>query len=263
MATEEAKVKLYWLSQSRSQRIVWLLEELKCNYEIELFHRDKQTLMAPPELDKVHPLGKSPVVSITPPGDASKPIVLAESGLIMEYLVEHFPEGSKLVPKKWQDGKENTIGGETEAWLRYRYYMHYAEGSLMPILVFALVLSRLKSPQVPFLARPITSIIANKIMATFIYPNAKKHLKFLEGELATSGGVYLCGDQLTVADMMMSFPVIAAKGRWDEFGPWEGGSWRTAFPNLLKYTEILESHPSYKKSIAKIEEVDGKFNPSL
>lgn len=79
---------------------------------------------------------------MTPPGDGSKPIVLAESGLIMEYLVDHYPEGHKLVPKRWQDGKENTIGGETEAWLRYRYYMHYAEGSLMPILVFALVLSR-------------------------------------------------------------------------------------------------------------------------
>lgn len=101
-------------------------------------------------------------------------------------------------------------------------------------------------------------------MAMFLYPNAKKHLSFIEGQLATSGGRYLCGDELTAADMMMSFPVIAAKGRWDEFGPWEGGSWRKAFPNLLKYTEALEAHPTYKKSIEKIEAIDGKkFNSSL
>lgn len=99
-------------------------------------------MLAPPELEKVHPLGKSPVISVLPPGEGAKPFVIAESALIFEYIVDHYPEGKNLVPTRWLEGKENTIGGETEAWLRYRYYMHYAEGSLMPILVMALVMSR-------------------------------------------------------------------------------------------------------------------------
>jgi glutathione S-transferase len=131
------------LNHSRSQRILWLLEELKIPYEVEVFHRDKETLLAPKELEQVHPLGKSPVIGIVPPGgDASKPVILAESGFMTQYLVDHVPEGKRLVPKQWQDGKEGTLGGETEEWLRYGYYLHYAEGSLMPFLVFALVTSR-------------------------------------------------------------------------------------------------------------------------
>lgn len=140
------------LNHSRSQRIVWLLEELKLTYDVQVFHRNKQTLLAPPELEKIHPLGKSPVVSITPSdgdGQEKKPLVLAESGFITQYLVDHFPEGKRLVPKQWRDGKENTVGGETEDWLRYTYFMHYAEGSLMPHLVFALVISRESRPLSP------------------------------------------------------------------------------------------------------------------
>lgn len=128
------------LEQSRAQRIVWLLEELGAPYELQIFHRDKQTMMAPPELQKVHPLGKSPVVSVTPPG--GEPVVLAESGLMTQYLCEHLPGGKRLVPTRWRDGREGEVGGETEAWMRYQYYLHYAEGSLMPILVMSLVISR-------------------------------------------------------------------------------------------------------------------------
>lgn len=133
------------LEQSRSQRILWLLEELQVKYEVEIFHRNKETKLAPPELQKVHPLGKSPVVTITPPGAGpdTKPIVLAESGWMTEYLCSHYPEGQRLIPKRWQDGKENTIGGETEAYLRHQYYLHYAEGTLMPYLVMSLVIGRM------------------------------------------------------------------------------------------------------------------------
>lgn len=94
----------------------------------------------------MHPLGKSPVISITPPGADAKPIVLAESGWMTEYLCAHFPEGQRLVPKRWQEGKENTIGGETEAYLRHQYYLHYAEGTLMPYLVLSLVIGRMCPP---------------------------------------------------------------------------------------------------------------------
>lgn len=260
--------------------------------------------MAPPELAKIHPLGKSPVIGITPAGgDPSKPIILAESGFMAQYLVDHAPDGKRLVPKQWQDGKENTMGGETEDWLRYSYYMHYAEGSLMPYLVFALVLSReffpprtrsccilsfvmilqhmvrddkhavlltngkpptgLKSPQVPFLVRPITSIIANRIIAMFVYPNVKKHLAFLNEQLATSGGKYLCGEKLTAADILMSFPVIAGSGRFNELGYFEGGSWQKQYPRVAEYVNVLEAEEGYKRSVAKIEAIDGKFEASL
>lgn len=122
------------LSQSRSQRILWLLEELKVDYELKTYQR--QHMLAPEELKKIHPLGKSPVIAIE--ADAlAKPLVLAESGLIVEYLVDHF--GPNLAPKKWAEGKENQVGGESEEWIRYRYYMHYAEGSYMILLVVALL----------------------------------------------------------------------------------------------------------------------------
>lgn len=129
------------LNQSRSQSIVWLLEELKINFDIKLYHRNKQTMFAPPELEQVHPLGKSPVVAITPPGESAEPIVLAESGHMANYLCEHFPEGRRLVPQKWKEGMEGKVGGETEAWLRNQYFLHYSEGSLMPYLVLSLVIS--------------------------------------------------------------------------------------------------------------------------
>jgi glutathione S-transferase len=108
---------------------------LKLDYELKIYNRQKN-MLAPPELKEVHPLGKSPVISIDAPGLA-KPLVLAESGLIVEYLLDHF--GTHLIPKRWVDGKEGQVGGETEEWIRYRYYMHYAEGSLMIYLVVALL----------------------------------------------------------------------------------------------------------------------------
>lgn len=102
-------------------------------------------MLAPPELEKIHPLGKSPVIGVWPPGapaDSDPAVVVAESGNICEYLVEHFGKGTDLEPPRWKDGMEGKVGGETESWLRYRYYMHYAEGSLMPNLVMGLVISR-------------------------------------------------------------------------------------------------------------------------
>lgn len=101
-------------------------------------------MLADPALQKIHPLGKSPVISVTPPASAgaTEPIILAESGHMTEYLVQHFPEGQKLLPKRWKDGMENKVGGDTEGWLRHQYYMHYSEGSLMPFLVMSIVIGR-------------------------------------------------------------------------------------------------------------------------
>lgn len=134
------------LNQSRAQRIIWLLEELKVPYDVELFHRDKETSLAPPELTRIHPLGKSPIISIAPPGGAGQePILLAESGHMTQYLCDHLPEGKRLVPTRWRDGMEGKLGGETEAFMRYQYILHYCEGSLMPLLVMSVVVGRKSS----------------------------------------------------------------------------------------------------------------------
>ena len=113
---------------------MWLLEELKVDYEVITYDRVNQ--LAPPELKKIHPLGKSPVISVQIPGQA-KPLVLAESGFITEYLVEHL--GPHLQPERYEGGNEGKFGGESESWMRYRYFLHYAEGSIMPFLVMKLV----------------------------------------------------------------------------------------------------------------------------
>lgn len=126
------------LEQSRSHRILWLLEELQLQYELKTFKRRADKL-APTELKKVHPLGKSPIITIEAPG-SSKPMVLAESGAIVEYLCDHFGKARPtLVPERYQPGREGLVGGEREEWIRYRYFMHYVEGSLMPFLVMSLV----------------------------------------------------------------------------------------------------------------------------
>jgi glutathione S-transferase len=128
----------YRLEQSRSQRILWILEELKVPYELEIFHRNKETRLAPPELKKVHALGKSPVISVTPAG-STEAVIIAESAFIIEYLIKHFGQNSTLEPKQYKDGQEGKVAGETEEWLRYRYFMHYAEGSLMTLMLLSIV----------------------------------------------------------------------------------------------------------------------------
>lgn len=124
------------LEKSRSQRILWLFEELKIDYELKTFKR--VNMLAPAELKEVHPLGKSPVVTIEAEG-MSKPLVLAESGLIVEYFVDHF--GTWLAPKRYVEGNEGQAGAERDEWIRYRYFMHYTEGSITPLLVIALLMS--------------------------------------------------------------------------------------------------------------------------
>ena len=129
------------LEKSRSQRILWLLEELKLEYDLKTFKRTKE-MLAPQELKDIHPLGKSPVITVEAPA-ASKPLVIAESAFIIEYLTEHF--GPWLVPKRYKQGREGEVGGESEEWLRYRFFMHYAEGSLMTYLLVALLVSSVYS----------------------------------------------------------------------------------------------------------------------
>ncbi|KAI0123868.1 putative glutathione S-transferase [Xylariales sp. AK1849] len=256
-AGDQPEIKLYWLEKSRAQSILWLLEEVKVKYELELLHRNKETMLAPPELKKVHALGKSPVITITPAG-ADKPMVLAETGFIAQYLSDHFAQGTTLVPKRYRDGQEGKVGGETEEWLRYQYFLHYNEGSFMSTLMMAIVLGMLKSPNVPFFIRPITSMVANQIFTNFLQPNIQNHLGFLEDQLATSGGDYLCGKNLTSADIVVSFGLITGKDRFKDFGRWEKSPGEL-FPKLWSYIGRMELEPGYKKSVQKIKEIDDSY----
>jgi len=251
----QPEITLYWLEQSRSQRVVWLLEELQVPYKLKLYHRNKDHL-ADPALKKVHPLGKSPVVGIKPAG-GGKEIVLAESGFIVEYLVDHFGKGKIESPRRYKEGLEGQVGGETEEWLRYRYFLHYAEGSLMTPMLVAFLFNAIKTGPVPFFIRPIINGIYNKVNSLFLEPNFKTHFTFLEDQISTSpgGGQYLCGEKLTGADILMSFPLIAGKER--------GGLTKDKYPKLVEYIERLEAQDGYKRAIQKIEEVDSSFSGHL
>jgi len=247
MATEKIKATLYWLEQSRSQRILWLLEELKdkIDYDVKTFNRVNQ--LAPPELKKIHPLGKSPVLTLQIPGQ-TEPLVLAESAFITEYLIEHF--APHLQPERYQAGKEGKVGGETESWLRYRYFLQYAEGSLMPFLVMKLVTLSIRN-QAPFIVKPITNRVAAGV-EEFVHPNIENHLQYLNDKLASSpnNGKYICGDKLTGADILLSFPILAVKGRF--------GVDKKKLPALAAYMDLLEKEPGYIAAVKEIEKIDGK-----
>ncbi|KAI9721204.1 MAG: hypothetical protein M1812_002365 [Candelaria pacifica] len=249
----EAKITLYWLEKSRAQRILWLLEELKLPYELKTYKRGEDRL-APPELREVHPLGKSPVISIETPA-TQKPMVIAESGLIVEYLIKYF--GSWLAPKEFQDGKEGQAGGETEEWMRYRFFMHYAEGSLMPLLLITILVDGIKGSPVPFFIKPITGMIAGRIETMFLNRSFKTHFEFLESQIASSpnSGEFLCGKELTGADVLMSFPLEAGQSR--------AGLTADKYPKLCAYLDKIHERDAYKRAVQKIVDMEGSYNPNL
>ncbi|KAI1608455.1 glutathione S-transferase [Exophiala viscosa] len=253
--TENAqpKVTLHWLEASRSHRILWFLEELGIPYELKTYRRTKESL-APPELKEIHPLGKSPVVELLAPG-STKPIVLAESAAIVEYFSDYY--GSWLVPKRYHDGKNGQIGEETESWLRYRMLMHYAEGSIMPLMLLSVIVKRIRNAPVWFFIKPITASVASTVEAGFLTRNFKNHYDFLEGQLATSpdGGKFLCGRDLTGADIMLSFPLEAGQTR--------SGFTREQYPKIWDYVDRLHDRQAYKRATAKIIEVEGRFKANL
>ncbi|KAK2762322.1 hypothetical protein FQN54_001332 [Arachnomyces sp. PD_36] len=252
-ANKGATITLYWLEQSRSQRILWMLEELGLSYNLKTFKRGKD-MLAGPELKEIHPLGKSPVVSVETP-DTSEPVVLAESGAIVEFLSEHF--GTWLIPKRYEDGKEGKIGAETETWRRYRFFMHYAEGSLMSLLLLSLMTNVIKTSPVPFFIRPVTNRVAGKIHDGFLDRNFDTHFTFLENQIQSTpnGGEFLCGTELTGADILMSFPLGAAKQR--------GLINETQHPGLCSYVDRLNERDASKNALAKLEEVGESISPSL
>ncbi|KAF2143321.1 uncharacterized protein K452DRAFT_317488 [Aplosporella prunicola CBS 121167] len=251
---QSAKITLHWLDKSRSHRILWLLEELQLDYELKIYKRGGDKL-APPELKEVHPLGKSPVISILPAG-ADKPLVLAESAAIVEYLTDHF--GKWLVPARYPAGKEDQVGAENEEWIRYRFLMHYAEGSIMPFMVMSLVMHNIENAPVPFFIRPITSGIVSRVNNFFLNPNFKTHLDFLEEQIGSSpgGGDFFCGKDISGADILMSYPLEAAQLR--------AGLTQEAYPKLTAYLERLHEREAFKKAGAKIKEITGEeYDPNI
>jgi glutathione S-transferase len=215
-------VTVHHLNNSRSQRILWLLEELEVPYVVKRYERDAQTMLAPPSLLAVHPLGKSPVIT------DSDGTTVAESGAIVEYLIERYGQGRLLPP------------AGTPERLRYTYWLHYAEGSAMPPLLLKLVFTRLEEAPVPFFVRPIVRKIAQTAMTSFIEPQLKKHLDYMEAEVAKTG--WFAGSDLTAADIQMSFPLEAAASR--------AGLDRSR-PHLTAFLEKIHARPAYRRALAK------------
>ncbi len=221
------ELTVHHLDNSRSQRILWLLEELGVDYDIEFYKRDEKTMRAPPELGRIHPLGRAPIVTI---GDD---IVLVESGAVIDELLDRYGKG-RLRPEPG-----------TEAYRRYRFWLHYAEGSLMPPLLVKLVVSRIRSAPVPFIVKPVAKGIASKVDEGFTDPEIKRHLTFIDSELGKHR--WLAGDELTGADMQMSFPLEGAAARTDM---------GTKYPNIARYIEAIHARPAYQRGLER----GGPFN---
>ena len=209
---------VHHLNNSRSQRIVWLLEELGVPYEIKRYQRDPKTSLAPPELLRVHPLGKSPVIT---DGD----LTIAESGAIIEYLVDRYGKDALIPPS-----------GSPER-LRYTYWLHFAEGTAMPPLVMKLVFNRIEQGPMPFFAKPIARAISRKVKGGFIDPNLERIVTYIEDELGRSD--WFAGDAFTAADIQMSFPVEALAKRIG------------ARPRMTRFLERIHARPAYRRAIEK------------
>ena len=212
---------VHHLNNSRSQRILWLLEELGLEYEVKRYRRDPKTMLGPQELYAVHPLGKSPVIT-----DGAQ--TLAESGAIIEYLVERYGNG-RFAPTP----------GSPER-LRYTYWLHYAEGSMMPPLLLNLVFNRLDKGPMPFFVRPILRKVKERALQTFIDPRIAQHLDFQEAELGKSR--WFAGNEFSAADVQMSFPVEAAAAR---------AGLNASRPKLMAFLERIHARPAYQRALQR------------
>lgn len=213
-------IVVHHLNNSRSQRVLWLLEELGLPYELKLYERDPKTMLAPESLRKVHPLGKSPVIE-------DSGLVLAESGAIVDYLARKHGSGT-LMPAP-----------DTAAYLRYTYWLHYAEGSAMPPLLLKLVFDKIRSAPMPFFIKPVAKGIANGAMKAFIGPQITTHLDYIEAELGKTA--WFAGDSFTAADIQMSFPMEAASSRIG----------LTDRPNMAAWLARVHARPAYQRAIER------------
>ena len=212
-------ITVHHLNDSRSQRILWLLEELDLEYEVKRYERDPETMLAPASLKEVHPLGKSPVIT-------DGELTLAESGAIVEYLVDRYGDG-RLAPTT------------RTPRLRYTYWLHYAEGSAMPPLVMQLIFNQIEE-QSPFYLRAIAKIITGRVKQTYIEPQIAQNLDYLEAEL--NKNTWFVGDEFTAADIQLSFPLEAAAA-YSNLG--------TSYPKLTAFLERIHARPAYQKALER------------
>lgn len=219
-------ITVHHLNNSRSQRILWMLEELGVPYEIKRYQRDPKTMQAPDSLKEVHPLGKAPVVT---DGD----MTIAESGAIIDYLAHTY--GPKtMLPERG-----------TQQWIDYTYWLHYAEGSLMPPLLLRLVFEKVKTNPMPFFVKPVAKGIADKTNEAFIGPQIKTHMDFVEAHLAKNE--WFLGDKFSAADIQMSFPLEASLAR---------GIVGRNRPKIRNYVRRFQALPAYQRALEKGGEYD-------
>jgi glutathione S-transferase len=218
-------IVVHHLENSRSLRVLWMLEELGLAYELRQYTRDPHTLLAPAELRKIHALGKAPVLQ-----DGER--VLAESGAILEYLADMHDSHRAFSPP--------LVPADDDERMAYRYWMHYAEGSAMPPMLLTLVVSRIRSAPMPFFARPIARAIADKAEAGFVGPQRRLHLDWMEQRLANSA--WFAGERFTAADIQMSYPIQAASGLGDGLQD---------KPNLQAFLQRIEQRPAYQRAVAR------------
>ena len=211
-------ITVHHLANSRSQRVLWLLEELEVEYTVRRYERDATTNLAPPELKQVHPLGKSPVID-------DDGIVVAETGAIVEYLIATHGSG-RFIPAPGTPERR-----------RYTYWLHMAEGTAMPLLVLALVLRRMESGS-PWFIRPLTTLIASQVRSGYLDPSLEAALDLMEAELGAS--TWFAGEEISGADVMMSFPVEAAAAR---------AGLRERYPRLATFLDRVHARPAYQRAL--------------
>lgn len=229
-------ITVHHLENSRSHRVIWLLEELGEEYEVKRYARDPKTQLAPAELKAVHPLGKSPVIT---DGDET----IAETGAIIEYLLETYGNESLLLD---EDARLVPPLG-TPAYRRYRYWMHAAEGSMMPLVVMKLVFKATTQKPVPLPIRPLTKAVAAEVGKSYIDPSLDAMLDYIETQLSKSQ--WFAGDHFTAADIMMSFPCESADAL-------AGVSGKYAL--IDDFLKRVQARPAYQAAIEKGGEYDLK-----
>jgi glutathione S-transferase len=213
-------ITVHHLEHSRSQRILWLLEELGLDYDIKHYRRDQDTQLAPESLKQVHPLGKAPVIT-------DGELTLAESGAIVDYLARTY-------------GRETLLpAADSPAWWGYVYWLHYAEGSLMPPLLMRHVFDRVKAAPVPFFVRPLVNRIVAGVDQAFLRQQIKTHLDFVEDHLSCHD--WLVDGRFGAADIQLSFPLEAALSRT---------GMADRYPRLAQYVARLQARPAYLRALA-------------
>ena len=234
-------ITVHHLNNSRSQRILWLLEELDLEYEVKRYARDPETMAAPEALQQVHALGKSPVIT-----DSATGRTLAESGVIIEYLAERYgsanQEDAPLLPGKacGTTGTGNVSTDLDDEYWDCKYWLHYAEGSLMTPMLVGLITARLRKTKMPFFVKPVASRIADQIDRTFTLPRLKQHFDFIERHLAQRD--FFSAKYLTVSDIQMSFPLEAAASR---------GLLGTSYPNIRAFVDRVHARPAYQAALTR------------